>query len=545
MTKFHDQSTLHKSSQKRRMSNVECRSIKRSKTSNSPTPSISEDSEEEQTPVKAIKGDRELVLDLTADSDSESDTNSEAQEELELLDLNVCDSSIRCGSHELCTAPIVTRTAYLDIGRGKVVRQYGVLGSVLEIGLESFLAQELLTDVHRSKDRIETPRDPRLYLNTNAPLSAVICGVQGSGKSHTVSVMLENMLVSNCKQIGTLVMPLAGLVLHYGEGGPDARPSEAAYVGIPKLKGISVPRVRIYVPKSSLNTMKHVYAPLGENIKVKPLLLEEHELDAEAFLTMMAVGSLDTAPLYMQIVLSLLRDLGENFTISNFRKELKERKGSFNPAQLAGLEQRMTLLNAFLATSTTSSPRFSSGQLTIIDLSDPFIDPASACSLFEIIVRLFIRVDVKTGKVLLVDEAHKYLSVGRGSAGLAKSLLTLVREQRHLAMRVLISTQEPTVIPSVMLELCTLIILHRFSSPNWWEHIMRHVSAQLACESNFDKIVRLQTGEAMVLSPSGLAMLGNGMTLCQLGRSHIIAKSRKRITADGGTSVLAVDSKFL
>lgn len=53
------------------------------------------------------------------------------------------------------------------------------------------------------------------------------------------------------------------------------------------------------------------------------------------------------------------------------------------------------------------NPRFAAGQLTIIDLSDPFIDPASACGLFEIVTRLFVRAELGTGKVLVVDEAHK------------------------------------------------------------------------------------------------------------------------------------------
>jgi len=45
--------------------------------------------------------------------------------------------------------------------------------------------------------------------------------------------------------------------------------------------------------------------------------------------------------------------------------------------------------------------------LTIVDLTDPFIDASSACSVFEIVTRLFIRADVGTGKLLVVDEAHK------------------------------------------------------------------------------------------------------------------------------------------
>ena len=139
-------------------------------------------------------------------------------------------------------------------------------------------------------------------------------------------------------------------------------------------------------------------------------------------------------------------------------RKLEEK--TFNPAQTAGLEQRLSLLNSFMDTRPSRYPsRFAAGELTIVDLSDPFIDPGSACGLFEILTRFFARADVGTGKVLVVDEAHKvsfpfeasiaplltlstqYLSTNRGLSGLTKSLLTLTREQRHLAMRVLISTQ--------------------------------------------------------------------------------------------------------
>jgi hypothetical protein len=140
-------------------------------------------------------------------------------------------------------------------------------------------------------------------------------------------------------------------------------------------------------------------------------------------------------------------------------RQLEVKKESFNNMQLASLEQRMALLTSFMNPDMKPQTRFAESQLTIIDLSDPFIDPASACGLFEIITRLFVRADVGTGKVLVVDEAHKvctlklnysvsltirlsqYLSPTKSSSGLTKSLLTLTREQRHLAMRVIISTQ--------------------------------------------------------------------------------------------------------
>ena len=131
----------------------------------------------------------------------------------------------------------------------------------------------------------------------------MVCGVQGSGKSHTVSVMLENMFLPNVPSIGSCKKALSGLVLHFSEGGPGARPCEAAWVACAKAADMSTPSVRVYVSKSSLATMKQVYSPLGDKVSVRSLRFSESELDAQAILSMMAIGSSDSAPLYMQSLL--------------------------------------------------------------------------------------------------------------------------------------------------------------------------------------------------------------------------------------------------
>lgn len=100
-------------------------------------------------------------------------------------------------------------------------------------------------------------------------------------------------------------------------------------------------------------------------------------------------------------------ELGEHYTYHRFLESLEEKKKTFSSVQKAHLEQRMGLLKRFTSTATQERARFASGQITIVDLSDPFIDPKSACGLFEIVIRLFVRAGVNTGKVLLVDEAHK------------------------------------------------------------------------------------------------------------------------------------------
>ncbi|KAL0582014.1 hypothetical protein V5O48_000072 [Marasmius crinis-equi] len=470
-------------------------------------------------------------------------------------------------------APLVTRGAYL-LFRSRLETQYGVFGKILAC---------------RLRDREFSFNDQRLYMNTNAPFSAVVCGVQGSvsklfihppslilrpfwlgsGKSHSVSVMLENMLIPDCKPIGSLQKPLCGLVLHFGEGGSGSSPCEAAWIAASQSEGIQAPRVRVLVSRSSLNTMRGVYSSVASRgtVTVEPLLFDEGDLDAQTFLSMMAVGSSDAAPLYMQIILSILRDMGEDFSYRGFKARLEVHKRNFNPNQLSGLEQRLSLLQSFLRDGNPShnKARFVQGDLTIVDLSDPFIDPGSACGIFEVITRLFVRAEVDTGKFLLLDEAHKYLSI-KGS--LTKSLLQLMRLQRHLAMRVIISTQgetlirvsgtladffwcptEPTVIPAVILDLCSVAVLHRFSSPSWWDHLVKHVSADFSDGgSAFDEVVKLQTGQAIVLVPSGLGTFGSPelkapQTLERFGRRYLIIKTRRRVTVDGGASVLVLDEK--
>lgn len=125
----------------------------------------------------------------------------------------------------------------------------------------------------------------------------------GSGKSHTVSAILENMFISNFPAIGSLTKPLCGLVLHFGEGGASALPNETAWLSKSMSSHVKGPPVRVYVSRSSLQTMRTVYSCLGKNIIVEPLLLHNSELDAAAILSMMAIGSTESAPLYMQIIL--------------------------------------------------------------------------------------------------------------------------------------------------------------------------------------------------------------------------------------------------
>lgn len=101
------------------------------------------------------------------------------------------------------------------------------------------------------------------------------------------------------------------------------------------------------------------------------------------------------------------------------------------------------------------------GKLTIVDLSDPFLDDATVCMLFDICLSIAKERRPPCGLVVALDEAHKYMNQSPAAANFTDRLLTTIREQRHIGTRVIISTQEPTI-SEKLLDLCSVSIVHQF-----------------------------------------------------------------------------------
>jgi len=141
----------------------------------------------------------------------------------------------------------------------------------------------------------------------------------------------------------------------------------------------------------------------------------------------------------------------------------------------------------------------------------------------------------------VLDEAHKFLTSSETSR-LNLSLANTIRLQRHLATRVIIATQEPTVVPRTILDLSSFIICHRFSSPSWCTHLARHVnsSQSQSAETWFQKVMILSTGESIVFSPMALVDVDEEGNIELLGGRYLKVKVRPRLTRDGGQSLLAV-----
>ncbi|KAL3475175.1 hypothetical protein BJX99DRAFT_247701 [Aspergillus californicus] len=327
---------------------------------------------------------------------------------------------------------------------------------------------------------------------------------KGSRKSHTLACMLEACLIRS--PLDRLASPLTGVVFHYDTFIADTvgSPCEAAF-----LASHSAVSVRVLCAPTNIMTIRKNYARL--NI---PRVLRE-----------------------MRII---QQTTGGGFDYQDFKRRVN--KCGFTPGQLGPLIQRMETLESFMPSSQTrgftskggrllvggTDWKPSPGRLTIVDLSCPCISPETACSLFNICLGIFLQQDADVGRVFALDEAHKYMNSSPEATVFTDIILSAVRLQRHLGVRVIVSTQEPTI--------STALLVHRFTSPEWLQILRHHLAAaakdtitsggntvsdQTSTEANtlgekqtpatlFDRIVRLKVGEALIFAPSAIIGVSEG-----------------------------------
>jgi hypothetical protein len=449
--------------------------------------------------------------------------------------------------------------------------QYGLLG--FDLG-------------NRDKDGLAEP----ILLNTNEPSSVFLCGSQGSGKSYTLSCMLENHLLKD-PAVGVQNETIPGFVFHYDTNGAACLAEAASLC----TRGI---KVRVLVAWNNYKSMKRLYDGLGDRlgqkVEVRPLLFQDDDLTATHIQQLMLFDeTAGNSPVYLGVLLRILSKITRTtgaFSVSQFL--IDQAIYPWEKAQKAMLEQRVDLLKAFLASATPGIVErenekdtpvnvmrkkteqgvglpgdcitVEKGTLTVIDLSGDFVDPATACTLFNICLSVILKrhqaKKISTGVIIALDEAHKHLDKATPSAQrFTDSLLTTIREQRHNAARVIIATQEPSI-SGRLLDLCSVSIVHRFTSPAWFAAIRDHLGgASKMVKSDedgendasradlFRRILALEVGESLVFSPNswvhGGGVAGSGGQVVEPKRLEsgvLWMKTRKREGEDSGKTVSVV-----
>jgi hypothetical protein len=358
-------------------------------------------------------------------------------------------------------------------------------------------------------------------------------GVQGFGKSYTLGVIAEMASVHNVG-INVLPSPLATVIFHFHKSeayapeyvtavAPNSKVSEidrllAEYGATPK----GLDDVVLLAPESKVERRRREYP----GVTVEPIKFSSAELGAESWKFLL--GAYGNDSLYIRQLVAIMRRHRDGLTLETFRQEIADAELPKGAQRLA--EDRLRLAEPYVDDERRLGQLLRPGRTVIVDLRDEWIEKDEALGLFVVMMRIFAasrHEGREFNKLVVFDEAHKYIS----ESDLISQVVETIREMRHQATTVIVASQDPMSVPRAIIELTSIVILHRMTSPQWLKHLR---SAVVALEDVPDATVTsLQPGEALVWAQRSTDMR---FTL----RPQKI-RIRPRFTQHGGGTKTAVD----
>jgi hypothetical protein len=352
----------------------------------------------------------------------------------------------------------------------------------------------------------------RAFLSVAEPFSLICVGRQGMGKSHTLNVVLENCLI-NCSDpvelpLTRLDTSMCALVLHFDQSESNVCEALGIHDTAPlvqQLLSAPIDTVKKVIVLASPNfhiQRKRFYNKL-ENVEVKKLKFRWKSLDAAQLKKLMRLDATDSQ-LYVSLMLSMLGKFQEKDELPNMEQFFEAFENSCSPEQQRPLKQRLNLLRSIVTedenddTSAELATLMGPGVFVICDLTDPMLSELEVNAVFQVMLQQFRRKQLaSTGKVVVFDEAHKYLSTDSKSDCLSKDIVATIRQMRHENIRILLSTQSPLHLPAEAIELSTIAVMHEFQSRDWYKYIDSKLSLP---ETGFETIKNLPRGKALLVS---------------------------------------------
>jgi DNA phosphorothioation-dependent restriction protein DptH len=393
------------------------------------------------------------------------------------------------------------------LGDVKQTRQYGLLGSVVGDG--------------RS-----------IGLDLNGCNTISIFGVQGGGKSYTLGSIIE-MAVAKLPGLNLLPRPLAAVVFHYHQtqdyppefvsmGEPNKDPEELAELDRVGGSPAGLADIVVLTTSDTLEMRRREFP----KTRVEPIAFASSELTVADWRFLMGASANDA--LYLRLVDEVIRSARANLTLDAVEAGVQAAPMSDGQRQLA--LTRLSFARRFIDDSRSLRPILTPGRLVIVDLRDEFVEREQALGLFVTLLNVFSGAGLDGpepfNKLIVFDEAHKYMG-----GTLIGSVVDVIRQMRHKGVSVVVASQDPVNVPPAVIELSSVVALHRFNSPNWLKHIQKAL-ASLA-DLTPQMLASLMPGEAFVWA--------NRATDPVFTRRAIKARIRPRASHHGGSTKTAVE----
>ncbi|MBL7968429.1 MAG: ATP-binding protein [Prolixibacteraceae bacterium] len=395
------------------------------------------------------------------------------------------------------------------VGKSSTSPQYGILGKV-----------------------VASKKPVALDLSETNTIS--LFGVQGGGKSYTIGTITE-MVLKQFSRINELPAPLAGVIFHYSES-MDYEPEFTSMIypndkqdELQKLKDEfganpgSLSDVVILTPQAKVNERREQYP----SIDVFPISFNSNELNVQDW--MFLLGAIGNDSTYIRQLKAIMRNIRDNISLQALRTNVANSILLSN-TQKTLAEQRIQFASEYIEDNSSIRDLLRPGRLIIVDLRDEFIEKDEALGLFVVMLNIFS--GIKTyeskpfNKFIVFDEAHKYMD----NKDLTSSIVTAIREMRHKGVSIMIASQDPLSLPNEIIELSSMVLLHKFNSPQWVKHIQKSIT----------QMASLTPSDLSSLVPGEGYLWASKSTDKSLMNRPVKIFTRPRVTKHGGETLKAI-----
>lgn len=395
------------------------------------------------------------------------------------------------------------------IGDDKDSAQYGILGQVVT-------------------------NKRKIAIDLNKCNTVSLFGVQGAGKSFTIGTVVE-MTLRQFSKVNKLPAPMASVIFHYSDS-MDYAPEFTSMIypnddagQLARLKAEygadagSVKDVILLAPESQIDKRRSEYP----NIEVHPIGFDSKELSVKDWMFLLGATGNDST--YIKELKQIMKNYRSDMSLKNIRTGVTNSTYLSN-SQRNLAQQRLDFAQEYITDGTMLQQYLKPGRLIIVDLRDEFIEKDEALGLFVVMLNIFsgvTQVDGKSfNKFIVFDEAHKYMN----NRDLVSSIVTTIREMRHKGVSVMIASQDPMSLPIEIIELSSMVIMHKFSSPSWVKHVQKAITALQSLTPS--EMASLGIGEAFLWSVKSTDKL--------VTQRPIKISIRPRVTKHGGDTISAI-----
>ena len=395
------------------------------------------------------------------------------------------------------------------IGKSSGSEQYGILGESI--------------NGHR-----------KIAIDLSETNTISLFGVQGGGKSYTIGTVTE-MTLKQFSKINLLPAPMSSVIFHYSES-MDYAPEFTSMIHsndeagqLKKLKEVygaepgKIEDVIMLCPVDKVEERQEEYP----SIEVHPIAFHSTDLNVQDWMFLLkAVGNEST---YINQLRAIMRANRKNLNLAGLKQSV-EASPLLSTSQKALAQQRLAFAEEYIDDTCKLGTLLRPGRLIIVDLRDEFIDKDDALGLFVIMLNIFAGVKeyqgIRFNKFIVFDEAHKYMD----NKDLTSTIVTAIREMRHKGVSMMIASQDPMSLPTEIIELSSVMLMHKFNSPQWVKHVQKSIT-QLQTLSSSD-MATLMPGEAYLWATKST---DKGVTTRPMKIS-----TRPRVTKHGGDTIKAV-----